>query len=141
MFGNKTVDSKGAKTVLVKTTGHEKSTFTVVLACTADGAKLRPMIIFKRKTMPKIKFSVGVFVHVNEKDWMNEEKVKLWLENVWSRRPGGLRRERSLLVWDMFRAHLTPSTKNDKNKHRCGSYPCQIDIVGTATGCVPKQAI
>uniref|UniRef100_K7FGA6 HTH CENPB-type domain-containing protein n=1 Tax=Pelodiscus sinensis TaxID=13735 RepID=K7FGA6_PELSI len=106
MVGNKTVNPKGAKTVLIKTTGHEKSSFTVVLACTADGAKLRPMIIFKRKTMPKIKFPVGVFVHVNEKGWMDEG-----LDNVWSRRPGGLRQERSLLVWDMFRAHLTTSTK------------------------------
>ncbi|KAH1173359.1 hypothetical protein KIL84_017881 [Mauremys mutica] len=84
MVGNKTVNPKGAKTVLIKTTGHEKSRFTVVLACTADGAKLRPMIIFKRKTMPKIKFPVGVFVHVNEKGWMDEEGVKLWLDNVWS---------------------------------------------------------
>nr|KAF6343017.1 hypothetical protein mPipKuh1_010743 [Pipistrellus kuhlii] len=111
MVGNKTVNPKGAKTVLIKTTGHEKSSFTVVLACTADGAKLRPIIIFKRKTMPKIKIPIGVFVHVNEKGWMDEEGVKLWLDNVWSRRPGGLRQERSLLVWDMFRAHLTTSTK------------------------------
>lgn len=40
---------------------------------------------------------------------MDEEGVKLWLDNVWSRRPGGLSQERSsLLVW----AHLTTSTKN-----------------------------
>ncbi|KAJ1130292.1 hypothetical protein NDU88_008646 [Pleurodeles waltl] len=111
MVGNRTVHPKGAKTILIKTTGHEKSSFTVVLACTADGAKLRPMIIFKRKTMPKLKFPVGCFVHVHEKGWMDEEGVKLWLDNVWSRRPGGLIQKRSLLVWDMFRAHLTPSTK------------------------------
>ena len=79
--GNKTVDSKGAKTVLIKTTGHEKSSFTVVLASTADGVKLRPMIIFKRKTMPKTKFPVEVFVYVNEKCWMDEKGIKL--EHVW----------------------------------------------------------
>ncbi|KAK9404800.1 hypothetical protein NXF25_009627 [Crotalus adamanteus] len=107
MVGNKTVHQKGEKTILIKTTGHEKSSFTVVLGCTADGAKLRPMIIFKRKTMPKLKFAVGCFVHMNEKGWMDEERVKLWLDNVWSRRPGGLIEKRSLLVW----AHLTPSTK------------------------------
>ena len=50
---SKTVDSVGAKTVLLKTTGHEKTRFTVVLACLADGTKLKPMVIFKRKTMPK----------------------------------------------------------------------------------------
>ena len=42
-----TVNSKGEKTVLVKTTGHEKSRFTVVLACMANGVHLKPMIIFK----------------------------------------------------------------------------------------------
>ena len=52
----KTVDSIGTKTVLLKTTGHEKTHFTVVLACLADGTKLKPMVIFKRKTMPKDNF-------------------------------------------------------------------------------------
>ncbi|KAK3884870.1 hypothetical protein Pcinc_010845 [Petrolisthes cinctipes] len=61
--------------------------------------------------MPKIKFPAGVFVHVLEKLWMDEDGVKLWIENVWSRRPGGLRKEKSLLVWDMFRAHLTEKSK------------------------------
>lgn len=110
MIGNKTVHQKGEKTILIKT-GQEKSSFTVVLAYTADGNKLKPMIIFKRKTMPKLKFPAGCFVHVREKGWMDEEGVKLWLDNVWSRRPGGLLQKRSLLVWDIFRAHLTPTTK------------------------------
>ena len=39
---SKTVDSVGAKTVLLKTTGHGKTRFTVVLACLADGTKLKP---------------------------------------------------------------------------------------------------
>ena len=51
--GNRTVHPKGEATVLVKTTGHEKAHFTVVLACMADGTKLKPMVIFKRKTLPK----------------------------------------------------------------------------------------
>ena len=33
-------------------------------------------------------------------------------ENIWGRRPnGGLRNERSLLVWDMFKAHLVDRLK------------------------------
>ena len=43
MFGNKAVDLKGAKTVFIKTIGHDKFSFSVVLACMPDGAKLRPM--------------------------------------------------------------------------------------------------
>lgn len=112
MINNKTVETKGVKTVQVRSTGHEKTRFTVVLTCMADGTKLKPMVIFKRKTTPKIKFPTGIFVHFHEKGWMDENGVKLWMENVWQRRPGALRNQHSLLVWDMFRSHVTESTKN-----------------------------
>ena len=46
---SKTVTAKGEKTVLVRTTGHEKSRFTVVLSCLADGTKLKPMVVFREK--------------------------------------------------------------------------------------------
>ena len=36
---NKTVDVTGAKTIMIKTSGNEKTHFTVVLACCADGTK------------------------------------------------------------------------------------------------------
>ena len=115
MVANRTVDIKGRKTIFVKTTGHDKTRFTVVLTCMADGTKLKPMIIFKRKLMPKIKFPSGVFVHVHDKGWMDEEGVKLWITNVWNRRPGSLRKESSLLVWDMFKAHRTTKISNMLN--------------------------
>ena len=38
------------------------------------------------------------FVHVNEKSSMDEEGIRLWLEHIWSRLPGGLHKERSLLM-------------------------------------------
>ena len=50
---DRTVDAIGNKTILVKTSGHEKIHFTVVLACLADGTKLKPMVILNPKTMPK----------------------------------------------------------------------------------------
>ncbi|GFX66183.1 pogo transposable element with KRAB domain [Trichonephila clavipes] len=122
MIGNKTIDMKGAKTIHIKTTGHEKSHFTVVLSCLADGTKLKPMVIFKRKTVPKSNFPKGVFIHVHEKGWMDENGVKLWIKNIWQRRPGALRNPQSLLVWDMFRSHLTDNTKKLLTE-------CNTDIV------------
>ena len=53
MPGNTSVDFVVNKTIGIKTTGHEKQHLTVVLACLTDGTKLKPMVIFKRKTMPK----------------------------------------------------------------------------------------
>ena len=43
---NRTMDVKGTKTMAVKTSGYEKTHFTVVLACCVDETKLPPMIIF-----------------------------------------------------------------------------------------------
>ena len=78
----RTVESRGVKTVLLKTTGNEKTRFTVVLSCLADGTKLKPMVIFRRKTMPKDKFCPGVLVHVHPRGWMKT------VRNCGSRRCG-----------------------------------------------------
>ncbi|KFD59154.1 hypothetical protein M514_28667 [Trichuris suis] len=40
MIGNRTVDSKGTKSIVVKSTGHERTYFTVMLSCLANEMKL-----------------------------------------------------------------------------------------------------
>lgn len=103
-----TVDKKGVKSVLVRTTGHEKTRFTVVLCCMANGYRLPPIVIFKRKTLPKgVKFPSGVIVWAHENGWMDEKGTLDWLEKVWNARPGACFKKPSLLVWDSFRAHIT----------------------------------
>ena len=117
--GNQTVDTVGSKTIMIKTTGHEKTHFTVVLACMADGTKLKPVIIFKRKTLPKgAKFPSGVIVQAHPKGWMDEQGTQSWISNVWNKRPGAMLSKRSLLVWDMFRAHLTDGCKKTAIAHK-----------------------
>ena len=108
---SKTVDSVGAKTVLLKTTGHEKTRFTVVLACLADGTKLKPMVIFKQKTMPKDNFPAGVVVHGD--GW-----TKAGLKFGSRARPGGFANTQSLLVWDSFSAHLTDTVKQQLRENK-----------------------
>ena len=107
----RTVTTQGEKMVAITTSGHEKSRFTVVLSCLADGTKLKPMVNFKRKTQPKDKFPPGVVVHHHAKGWMDADGMKLWIKKVWSSRPGGLLRKKSLLVSDWFRAHLADPVK------------------------------
>ena len=63
-----TVNIKGARDINICTTGNEKNRFTVMLACTADGGKLPPYVVFKRKTLPKgVKWPKGVHVRCQEK--------------------------------------------------------------------------
>ena len=95
----------------VRTSGQEKTHFTVVLAGCADGTKLPPVIIFKRKTFSKEKIPTGVIVHMHEEGWMNEGGMKICLNRVWSRRPGGLLKKPALLIFDHFKAHVTQSAK------------------------------
>ena len=74
---NKKVDVTGAKTIMIKTSRNEKTHYTVVLACCADGTKLPPLLIFKRKTLPKDIIAHGIYVHVHSKGWMDGEGMKL----------------------------------------------------------------
>ena len=117
MPGNTTVDKVGSKTVTVKTTGHERHHFTVMLACQADGKKICPMVTFKRKNMPKETFPPGVVVKVHPKGCMDEALTKIWLDEVFIR-PGGLLKPRCLLIWDMFRAHCCDSVKEKLKEYR-----------------------
>ena len=86
---SRTVNPIGEKSILIKTTGNEKNHFTVVLACLVDCTKLKPMIIFKRKTMPKEAIPPGVIVHVQSKGGIDEVGMKLWIEKVWECHLGG----------------------------------------------------
>jgi hypothetical protein len=47
--------------------------FTVVPSCMADRKKLNSVVIFKRKTIPKIEFPAGGFVHMQKAGWMEKE--------------------------------------------------------------------
>jgi len=51
MVGNRTVDTKGKKTIFVKTTDNDKIRFNVILTCMANGTKLKPLnFVFQRST-------------------------------------------------------------------------------------------
>uniref|UniRef100_A0A671NPD7 HTH CENPB-type domain-containing protein n=1 Tax=Sinocyclocheilus anshuiensis TaxID=1608454 RepID=A0A671NPD7_9TELE len=106
-----TIHKKGEKSVIVKSTGNEKSRVTVMLACLADGTKLPPYVILKSKTVPKEGIPTGIIVCAQKKGWMETELVVDWLKVVWGRRSGPLRNKRNMLILDAFRGHLTSPVK------------------------------
>ncbi|GBC09636.1 hypothetical protein RclHR1_00900022 [Rhizophagus clarus] len=108
---NTTVEQRGTRTISILSTGYERSNFTVVLACTADGTKLPPVIIFKLVNVPREEFPDGVIIRANRDGWMNESEMIWWIENVWTRRARrGVRRLYNNWMKDAIKDY-TPSGK------------------------------
>ncbi|NXE21774.1 POGK protein, partial [Ardeotis kori] len=84
----------------------------VMLAVLADGIKLPPYVILKRKTMLKDQLPTGIIVRCQNQGWMSTGLMKDWLNIVWNRRPGVLVRKRRMLVLGTFKGYLTPAMKN-----------------------------
>ncbi len=72
---NTTIDETGTRSVSIRITEHEKTNFTVILTCMADGTKLPPLVIFKLKKILQGSFSQEVIVQVNPTGWMNESEM------------------------------------------------------------------
>jgi len=106
----KTVDQVGTKSVCVRTTGSEKRHITVVLAVTASGDVISPMIIFKGKRELKLKCPKGWIVAVQQKAWMDEVLMAKWVKEIYRQYTN---RKPSLCVLDSFRAHITEKVKKD----------------------------
>ena len=62
-----TLKKHSSNTISIKTTGHERSIFTVILGCMANDLKLPSVIIFKLKNKPRKEFPNSVFIRTNEK--------------------------------------------------------------------------
>ena len=50
-----------------------------------------------------------MFMFILKDGWKDGEGIKLWLEKVRSKHPGGLLKKPSLLVCNQFKAHVTES--------------------------------
>jgi hypothetical protein len=117
LSGSRTVHLKGAKEVSIATTGHEKSNFMVVLSVTSDGGKLPPLVVSKRKTLRNGNFPIGILIAANEKGWINQGIMKVWVEKVWRKSKQSFFNPKSLLIMDSCRAHITDGTKRLVSKY------------------------
>ena len=112
MVSERTVDSTGAKSVSMKTTGHEKSRVSVCVAAKADGTKLQPMIVFKGakrevETLNK-EFRGRCVVASSVNAWMDTPLTHVWIDNV----VGAFSFRRRLLAWDSYECHIEPRVKS-----------------------------
>lgn len=89
----------------LKTTGHEKSHLTVVLAGKADSTELKAYIVFKRAIHEVKATSVN--------GWMNDALTAEWLKSV----VGKFNFTPRLLAWDSYHCHISAATKEEL---KCG---------------------
>jgi len=114
MLSETTVHEKGAKSVSVKTTGHEKSRCTVILTASGSGRKLKPYVVFcggsrKLKQLNDSGQLSGVIATTSVNGWMNDDLTADYLRRI----IGKLAFRKRMLVWDAYRCHLSDSTKKE----------------------------
>ena len=81
MPGETTVTHTGDRSVTIRTTGHDKGRFTVVLAAMADGRKLSPYVVFKGvRPIAELTKESGVVVAYSKNGWMNEGLTIDWVK-------------------------------------------------------------
>lgn len=110
MPGDTTVATTGSRSVSLKTTGHEKNHFTVVLTARADGKKLKPFVVFKGKGTRLIKdlqSIPGIIVKFSANGWMNDALTAQYLHSI----IGSLSFTKRLLIWDAYRCHTSEATR------------------------------
>ncbi|CAI7900108.1 unnamed protein product [Closterium sp. NIES-54] len=119
-----TVEETGVRSVPIKSAGYQKQRVTVMLACTADGRKLKPWVFFKHKTLPKGDFPADVVVACHENGWMDSPGVVCWLEEgvkPFLKPRFGRHAKSSMLVLDSYRGHLTEEVKEKLREMNCVS--------------------
>jgi hypothetical protein len=115
-----TIHVRGAKSVPLKTTGHEKDHFTVILSARVDGKKLKPFVVFKGKGVRLIKELEkipGVVVKFSVNGWMNDGLTVDYLHSI----IGCLSFQKRLLVWDAYKCHTSDSIKKELRKMKLHS--------------------
>jgi hypothetical protein len=123
----RTIEATGAKEVIVRSTGHEKVNITVMLTAQADGTKLVPYVILRRKTPIKElekKYQNNIKFAYDIAGWTNNDLAIDFVNTV----IGQKLFQKRMLVWDCQRSHISESTKKEfRNK--------KIDMVVVPAGC------
>ena len=106
MVSDTTVDKTGARTVTMKSAGHEKCRVSVCLTAKADGSKLKPFIVFKNakretKTLND-KFKTRCVIVTSSIFWMNNGLTTECTKKVLGTFSFG----RRFLAWDSNECHM-----------------------------------
>ena len=81
MVSNTAINKQGAKSICLKTTGHEKCRVSVCLAAKGDRTRLKPFVVFRAakresKSLDE-ELKSGCVVKSSGNAWMNEEQTTI----------------------------------------------------------------
>ena len=138
MVPSKCILAKGTKECVVCTSGGEKKQhLTVVLSAAGVGKMLPPMIIFKGKTdrtISDLNIPAGFIVKTQEKAWMDDDLMKVWVEDIWIKHVRAERQKRldsKIRTFDAFAAHLTDDVESQLLE-------AKTDTLAIPAGCTSK---
>lgn len=114
-----TVELKGRKHVVMKSTGFASMRITVVPAVWVNGEKAPPLVINKSTTKAEMEMNGGGDINrditgpllytTQNKAWVNENFIIKWLDALF---PIVLPQEGKCVVWDSCRAHISRKVKD-----------------------------
>ena len=121
----RTIADRGSQTVSIKQLPTSQRC-SVMLGCAMNGFKLDPYVVFKGKNDPesgrvcreidsKRGYPQNIALGVQEKAWMDTEKVMDWIDKVWVPfiEHGATDEARwYLLILDKYRAHMVREVMN-----------------------------
>ncbi len=116
-----TIERTGSSEVSVRTFGGGKTRVSVMLTARADGKKLKPMVVLKRKKpLPELEqeFRRDLLISYQSKGWFDQKMTETFLERQIGQSMFG---ERRLLVWDSYSCHISHTTKSKMAKMKIDS--------------------
>lgn len=115
MPSDSTFAPTGAHSVPLKTTGHKKDHFTVVLTAKADGTKMKLFVIFKGKgtyLFRALQHIQGLVTHFRANVWTNDSLTIDCLSTI----IGALYFSKCLMVWDVYRCHTSEAVRAETTR-------------------------
>jgi len=109
-----TVDLKGRRHVIMKSTGFSSMRITVISSVWANGRKAMPLAIHKGKnSFTNINLLNNIYSVTQEKAWVNQDLIIAWINLMF---PLFDASQGKCIVWDSCRAHISERVKEHCRK-------------------------
>ncbi|EGZ07531.1 hypothetical protein PHYSODRAFT_528566 [Phytophthora sojae] len=117
-----TIQVRGARHVVAKSTGFASMRVTAAMAVTTSGVELPPLGIWKHKKGSRPVTKQGaVYVGYQPKAWVDSDLLCNWIDVVFT---PVLQADGKAIIWDSMRAHLSK-----KAKAKCASRGISLCVI------------